>query len=112
MTIVIYEYIAIYSIKDIVQAVCVVAIIVLRMKAKTDKLVMDLLLGSQSSFSNKWLYQYSTDIPVSVFSEAEHTICTIWEIIIVSFNALEERSKVVIRIPKIVQFNDFRTIRR
>ena len=74
MAVIINENIAINGIKDIVLVVGVISAIVLRMEAKTDKLVVNLLFCGQSSFGNKRLYQNSTDISVPVFCEANQAI--------------------------------------
>ena len=87
----IYQYITIYCIEDVMLAIGVISTIIFWTKAKTKELVTYFLLRSKTSFGNKWLHQDCTDISVSVFSEANHAIRTIWEKIVVSFDALKER---------------------
>ena len=55
-SLVIYEYIAVYSIEDVVLIVGIVSAIILCMKSETDELVMNLLLCGQTGFGNKRLY--------------------------------------------------------
>ena len=112
MAIVIYKNVSINGIKDIVLTVGVVSSIILCMKAKTDKLVVNLLFCGQPSFCNKWLYQDSADMPVSVFCKANHTIWTSIKIFVMRFDAFEKGCKIIVGISEIVQFDDFRTIRR
>ena len=102
MTFFVYENISVNGIKDIMLIVGIVSAIVLRIEAKADKLIVNFLFCGQTSLGNKRLYQYSTDISVSVFSKAEHAIGTIREIVVVCLNTFEERRKIIIRISEIV----------
>ena len=55
MSFVIHEYIAVDGIKDIVLTVGVISATILRMEAKTDKLIVYLPFSGQAGFGNKRL---------------------------------------------------------
>ena len=107
-----YQHITINGIEDVVLTVGVVFAIVLWVEAETYELVVNLLLSSEAGITHKLLHQNRADLTVDVLGKAYHAIGASIEIFIMSLDALEERSKVVIGISEIVEFDDILTIGR
>ena len=112
MTVVIDKHITIDCIENVVLTVGIVSTFILRMEAKAYEFIMDLLCHSQTSISNKRLYQNSTDMPIPIFCKSKHRVSTIREIFVVCFYSFKKWCKIIVRISKIIQFDDFRTIIR
>jgi len=90
----------------------IILTVILRMKTKTNELIVNLLLGGKTSCIDIRLHQYSTNFAVLIFTKAYHAIRTRIKVFVMCLDALKERSEVVIRITKIVEFDNLRTIGR
>lgn len=112
VTITAYQHITINGVKDVVLTIGVVFAIILRMEAKAQELVVNLLFGGEAGVVDIRLHQYRTDLTVAVLGKTYHAVRTCIEILVVCLDTLEERGEVVIGITEIVQFDDVRTVGR
>ena len=112
MSLVVYEHIAINSIENVMLTISEIFVISFRTEAQTQEFVVDFLSGSKARFCYARLNEYSTYFPILVFRKTKHTVCTVRKILIVRFYAFKERSKVIVRVSEIVQFDDLHRIWR
>ena len=102
MPFVICQHVIGLGIEDVVLTVGIILSIILRPETKTQELFMDFLLRGQTGFCNKWLRKNCSDFAIHVFGNTYHPIRTCVKILIVCLDAFKERSKVIIRISKII----------
>jgi len=96
MAIIAHQDIAIHSVEDIMLAVGIIFAVVFWTEAKTKKFIVDFLLSGEADHSDKRLFQYSTNLAVTVLCKAKHTIGTIWKILVVCLDAFKERGQVIV----------------
>ena len=106
------QHVAVHSVEDVMLTVRVIITIIYRLKAETDKLIMNFLFGGQAGIGNVRLNQHSTYMAVAILCESDHAICAIRKVLIVCFDTLKKRSEIVIRITEVVQLDNLRAVFR
>ena len=71
---------------------------------------MDFLLCGKAGIVDIRLNEHGTNFAVSIFGKANHTIGTGVKVFVMSLYSFKEWCEVIVRISKIIQFDDFRTI--
>ena len=103
---IIYQYVTVHGIEDVVLPIGVIFSMILRMEAKAQELVMDFLFGCEAGIGNKRLYQYGANFAVSVLGKSCHAVGTSVEILVVCLDAFKKRCEVVVCIAEIVELNN------
>ena len=96
MAVIAHQDIAIHSVEDVVLAVGIILTVVFWTKTKTKKFIVDFLLSGEADYSDKRLFQYCTNLAITVLCKAKHTIGTIWKILVVCLDTFKERCQVIV----------------
>ena len=96
MAVIAHQDIAIHSVEDVMLTVGIILAVVFWTEAKTNKFIVDFLFSGKADYSDKRLFQYSTNLAITVLCKAKHTIGTIRKILVVCLDTLKERCQVIV----------------
>jgi len=91
MPLFVHQYITIYGIKNVVPPVGIILTIILWVETKPDKFIVYFLFCCQTGLNNKRLYQYRTNLFITIFCKTYHLVWTCIKVHVMCFDTLKKR---------------------